>query len=250
MPEFPKTSGWPERLWRNANSADIARGIVPGARVWHMFGLTDTVSDIERIIRETGMPNTLTVPAGGQLSIVSTSASDTGVIKVRYLDGSLVEKTEAIQLNGLTPVLSVATDIRAINNAYLMNNGAIGNIVGTIGGVQQLRVNIGDIQYNAALYRVPAGKRLMINSMFAGSTSGSTVAKAQVKFEGTFANGDVFGEQGYLHPFAAVGLQDNSVTLSEFGPFAVPEGQWVAFVALTDKPATVTAGAFGWLEDA
>lgn len=250
MPEFPKTSGWPERLWRNVNTFDIARGIVPGSKLWHIFGLTDTVAGVERIVQETGMPDTLTVPAGVRLSVVSTSASDTGILKIRYLDGSLVERTEAVQLNGLTPVLTQATDIRAVNNAYLMNNGAVGTITASASGIQQLRINQGDVQYNAALYRVPAGKRLMVNAMFAGSTSGSTAAKTVVKFEGSFANGDVFGDQGYLHPLAAVGLQDNSVTLSDFGPFAVSEGQWVAFTAISDKPATVTAGAFGWLEDA
>ena len=194
------------------------------------------------------MPNTLTVPNDVQLSVVSTSAADTGIIKVRYLDANLIERVEAVQLNGLTAVLTHATDIRAINNAFLMNGGAVGTITGTAGGVEHLRINALDVQYNAALYRVPAGKRLMLTSMFAGSSSGSTVAKTIVKFEGSFANGDRFADQGYLHPFAAIGLQDNSETLT-FGPFAIPSGEWIAFTATSDKPATVSAGAFGWLEN-
>lgn len=249
MPEFPKTSGWPERLWRNANTFDIARGIVPGSKQWYMFGLTNTESNVERLIRETGMPNTLTVMAGSQLSVVSTSASDTAVLKILYLDGTLTERVEAVQMNGTTPVLTQATNIRAINGAYLMNNGAVGTITGTAGGIQQLRINALDIQYNAALYRVPAGKRLMLDTMFAGSTSGSSAAKAIVKVEGSFANGDLFGDQGFLHPVAGVGMQDVSVTMPNFGPFAIPAGQWIGFTAITDKVATVTAGAFGWLED-
>lgn len=248
MPNFPKTSGWPERTWRNVYAADVARGYVPGAQQWHMFGITDTASNVERIIREVGMPNTMTVPNGVQLTVVSTSAADTMTLKIRYLDGDLVERVEAVQLTGTTPVLTQATDIRAINNAYVLNGGAVGTITGSAGGVQQLRINPGDVQYNAALYRVPAGKRLMIATMFAGSSSGSTVAKAIVKFEGSFANGDRFADQGYLHPMAAIALQDNSETMT-FGPFAIPSGEWIAFTVISDKPATVSAGAFGWLEN-
>ena len=248
MPNFPKTSGWPERTWRNLYASDVARGYVPGAQQWHLFGITETEAGVERIIRETGMPNTLTVPDSVQLSVVSTSASDTMLLKIRYLDGNLNERTETVQLNGLTPVLTQATDIRAINSAYIIGSGATGTITGTSGGVQHLRINPGDVHYNAALYRVPAGKRLMVTSMFAGSSSGSTVAKTIVKFEGSFANGDRFAEQGYLHPLAAIGLQDNSETLT-FGPFAIPSGEWLAFTAVSDKPGTVSAGAFGWLEN-
>jgi hypothetical protein len=33
-----KTAGWPERLWRTNNDADIARGNVPGSTPFSTFG--------------------------------------------------------------------------------------------------------------------------------------------------------------------------------------------------------------------
>ena len=97
MTQFPKTSGWPERIWRNANVADIARGLVPGAKPFAFFGEHISTGAVARqVLWETGMPATLTVPAGIGLSLVSNSAGDIGRrLKLAYLDGDLlaVQKT-------------------------------------------------------------------------------------------------------------------------------------------------------------
>jgi hypothetical protein len=70
-----------------------------------------------------------------------------------------------------------------------------------------------------------------------------------LKLETSFINGDSFANLGFLHPIAAIALQDSSSTLGGFGPFPIPAGEWVGFTASCDKAADVVAGLFGWIED-
>lgn len=250
MPGFPKTSAWPERLWRNNNMADIARGIVPGTLPFSAFGEKVVSGSGASVVWQTGMPNTLTVPDGIQLTIVSTSALDTGDIVIKYLDGDLLQQQEIVTLNGLTPVTTTATDIRALNNAYSKFGPVNGAITMTSGGVTYGRMTAGDIQFHTSMIRVPADKRLMITSIYAGAASGSSDSRVIISLVTSFINGDSFGEQGYLHPLAAVVLQDNSAAFPDFGPFPIPSGEWVGFQAKWDKSVDITAGFFGWMEDA
>ena len=246
-----KTSGWPERLWRSNNRADIARGNVPGTTPFSTFGENITsgaATDV--VVWETGMPNTLTVPSSIQLSVASTSASDTGQIGMRYLDGDLLERVEVLTLNGTTTVLTAATDVRAITNVYAKGGPVVGTVSLTNGGVTYALIPAGDIQFNTSMVRVPANKRLMLTSIYAGSTSSTADAKCVIKLETTFINGDSFADQGYLHPLGAVALQNNTATFPDFGPFPIPGGEWVGFTFKCDKAVDVTAGMFGWLEDA
>lgn len=230
--------------------ADVARGKVTGAYPYAVFGQIDATAGVETIVWETGMPASFTVPNSIQLTVSSSSASDTGTVKIKYLDGNLVAQEEEIQLAGTTPVLTQATDIRAINNAYSMNGALVGNVTFSSGGTVYAYIPAGDLQFNSTLQRVPAGKRLMIHSIYAGSASGSSAARAIIKLESTAINGDSFAEQGYLHPLGAIAAQDNSATLAGVPPFAVNAGEWVALTVLCDKDATVTGGMFGWFEDA
>lgn len=241
------TQSWHERLWRTNNAADIARGLVPGARAIAAFGERVTAGPVtDEILWETGMPGALTVPDNIQISFVS-SAADTRRLKFVYLDGDLVERVETVTLNGTTPVLSVATDIRFINNLYSLDGSAATTVTGTHDGTTYVRLNAGDVQFNQAMYRVPAGRRLMVNALYAGATSGTAAAKVTLKAETSFFNGDRFGDDGILHPVGAVGLQDNAVTLP-FGPFPIPAGEIIALTFKCDKAADVVGGFFGWTE--
>lgn len=250
MPYSFKTSGWPERLWRTNNNADIARGNVPGSITYSTFGQRNVVANVESVVRETGMPTTLTVPDNIQLTVVSTSASDIGNIVIKYLDGNLFAQEERITLNGLTPVTTVATDIRAINNVYSLNGPVVGNINFTSGGTRYAYIPAGDVQFNTSLQRIPANKRLMVQALYGGAASGSSAARVVIKLETSFINGDSFAEAGVLHPIGAIALQDSSTSIGGNGIFPVPPGEWIGFTAKSDKDATVTAGLFGYLEDA
>jgi len=245
-----KTSGWPERLWRTNNDADIARGNVPGSVPFSTFGEGLFTGSGSSIVWQTGMPATLTVPNSIQLTLVSTSASDVGNIVIKYLDGNLLEQYEVVALNGTTPVVTVATDIRAINNAYSTFGPVNGTITLTNGGVTYGRMTAGDLQFHTSMIRVPSNKRLMLTGVYAGSASGSSASRVVISLVTSFINGDSFAEEGYLHPLAAVAFQDNSATFPNFGPFPIPSGEWVGFKAKWDKDADITAGMFGYMEDA
>lgn len=241
------TQSWHERLWRANNTSDIARGAVPGAKPFAMFGEKITSGAVTNsILWETGMPDPLTVPDSVQMSFVS-SAPDTRRLKLVYLDGDLNEQVETVTLNGTTPVLTAATDVRFINNLYSLDGSAATTVTVTNGGTTYARLNSGDVQFNQAMYRVPAGRRLMLTSLYAGATSGSAAARVTVKAEASFFNGDRFADDGILHPVGAVGLQDGAVTLP-FGPFPVPAGEIAALTFKCDKAADVVGGFFGWTE--
>jgi len=243
-------SGWPERLWRTNNDADISRGNVPGSAPYSTFGEKVVTGSGTSIVWQTGMPNTLTVPDNVQLTIVSTSASDTGEIVLNYLDGNLNQRYETVTLDGLTPVTTSATDIRALNNAYSRNGPVVGTITMTSGAVTYGRMTAGDIQFHTSMIRVPANKRLMLTGVYAGSASGSSDSRVTISLVTSFINGDSFADDGYLHPVAAVSIQDSSATFPNFGPFPIPAGEWVGFRATWDKATTITAGFFGYIENA
>src|SRR3990167_3587118 len=82
---------------------------------------------------------TVVNPTGEQARVVSTSASDalagTGIqkVKITYFDNTWKQKSEIVTLNGLTPVLTTATNIFRIESfeAFQMGTNPFG-AVGTI----------------------------------------------------------------------------------------------------------------------
>jgi hypothetical protein len=243
------TQSWHERLWRTNNLADIARGEVPGAKPFSAFGERITSGPVTDVpLWETGMPSTLAVPDSIQLAFAA-SAADTRRLKLVYLDGDLLEQYETITLTGTTPVLTAATDIRFVNGLYSLDGSAATTVTATSGGVTYARLNAGSVNFSQAIYRVPAGRRLMVNSLYAGAASGSSASRVVIKAEVTFFNGDSFAEQGILHPVGGIALQDSAVTLP-FGPFPVPAGEIAALTFKCDKAADVVGGFFGWTETA
>jgi hypothetical protein len=244
----PRTSGWPERTWRNLYGMDVARGIVPGAQPYVVYG--ERVfggAASEAVLWETGMPLTLTVPDNVALSVSAASASDYGKqVRLVYLDSDLVSSSVVLTLSS-TP--QTTPQIRAVETMYSLDGNVVGAVTAATGGTTYALIPAGSTKYDTAVRRIPAGKRLMVHSMYAGSTSGSSAARVNVKLVASFFNGDSFAEEGYLLTYAAVGLQDNTTTLGMSHPLAIPAGEWVGFVASCDKGADITAGIFGWLED-
>jgi hypothetical protein len=238
---------WHERLWRANNVAAIARGEVPGARPIAMFGERVTSgATADHVLWETGMPDTLTVPDSVQMSFVS-SGTDTRRVRFVYLDDNLVEQNEIVTLNGTTPVLSAATDVRFVNNLYSLDGPAARTVTVTNGVTTYARLNTGEVHFNQALYRVPASHRLMLTTLYGGSVSGTAAAKTVLKVETSFFNGDSFADDGILHPVGGVAVQDTAVTIP-FGPFPIRAGEIVALTFKCDKAADVLGGFFGWTE--
>lgn len=242
------TQSWHERLWRTNNTADIARGLVPNTKPFSVYGERITAGAVtDSVLWETGMPNALTVPQGVRLSFVAAGAT-TQRLKMVYLDGDLVERIETITLTGATPVLTQATDIRFVNRTYSLDGALLQGVTATAGGTTYVVIPAGAVQFDGAIYRIPAGKRLMLTALYGGAVSGTSASRVVLKIETSFFNGDRFADSGVLHPGGAVALQDNAVTLP-FGPFPVPAGEIVAMTFKCDKAADVVGGFFGWLEN-
>jgi len=240
---------WPERIWRSQYGLDVARGDVAESRPISTFGEYVSSGPMnEQPVWETTMGSTFVVPNRVQLSVVSTSAADTGQIVLHYLDGDLNEQTEVITLTGLTPGLTQAADVRAVLSAYHRGGPPAGDVTMTSGGVTYGKIGVGSVQLDTSFFRVPAGKIFVVHSLYAGAVSGTSAARVVIKIQTTRVLLDSYADEGILYPLAAVGVQDTSVTLGLPHPLAVPSGEWIGLTATSNKAADVTAGLFGWIE--
>lgn len=237
---------------------EIARGNVRGAYPYAVYGkLTTTNAATDALIRDHD-GTVLNVPQGVQLSVVSTSAADTAAgtgartVVIEYLNGDLDYSFEMVTLNGTTPVLTLATDVRWVQAMHVATAGsgtkAAGNVTVTNGGVSYLQIAVGERTGHNSFTRVPRQRRLFITQMYAGSSSGSSASRVLVEGVSTQINGLDQSETGLYYKVAGIALQDGSTTLTLTAPFPVNAGQIFGFVATCDKAATITAGYMGWIE--
>ena len=256
---------WNERLWRLmfTQQLEITRGRVEGSYPVVIDGhLTTSGSATDVLILDgSTIKDPSVAPSTGlQMSIVSTSAQDgpggTGVrsIIVHYLDADLVSRTETVTLNGTTPVLTVATNIRWVGEIHLLTYGTdkafAGDLTVTNAGTRYKFILAGSRTTRSSAYRVPAGKRLIVHTLYAGATSGTSAAKVTVDFVASRINDTSFADVGLLVTQGTIALQDSSVVLADGALYAIPEGEIIALRATTDNSATITGGFYGWIEDA
>ena len=238
---------------------DVSRGLVSGAQPFSGYGKKTTVGADSGVLWPNG---TYTFPpaAGVQMSLVSTSASDasagTGIrtISIQYLDASLATQTEVVTLNGVTPVNTVATNIRFIQCMSMVTFGsgkaAAGSITATNGGTTYSYIATGDVRCTSSVRMVPAGKKLFVSSMVAGSASGTAAASTVVNAATPNFNGTDFTTSSVFIPIASSTFQDNSSGITVSCPLMFTAGQSFGMTFTTDKAATVTGQWFGWLENA
>lgn len=238
---------------------DIARGIVPGGEPYGSYGERTTAGAESNILWPNG---TYALPpaAGVQLSLVSASASDaaggTGIrtLEVEYLDANLDPQTEVVTLNGLTPVSTVATNVRFVECMRMVTYGsgkaAAGAITASSGGQAYSYITAGARRCSSSVRMVPRGKRAMVTSMYGGSVSGSAAAKAIVRIVTPNFAGRDYTADSVFFPLFSAGYQDNSSGLTIPCPLSFTEGQVIGMAFEVDKAATVTGSWFGWLEPA
>jgi hypothetical protein len=238
----------------------IAKGLIPGAYSFNSYGERTTAG------AETNFPvwpdGAFNIPAstGVQMSFVSTSAADSSAganirtIEMHYLDVNLVEQVETIILNGLTPVLSVATDVRFIQCLHILTFGtnafAAGIITASNAGVTYSQIIANDLRCSSAFRMVPAGKVLYIDAMFGSSISGAAAARTILKFVSNTTDNNVFSNPLILLPLSSIGIQDGAALLTMPPQNGFPAGAIVGFTHTTDKAATISASWFGHMENA
>jgi len=237
---------------------EVARGNVRTAYPIAAYGRLIAGSGVTSTLVRDQDGASLDVPQSVQLTVVSSSASDTSngtgarTLVIEYLNGTLDLSIELITLSGTTPVTTVALDVRWVQAVYVATAGsgkvAAGNIDIKHNSTIYARISTGQRTTHSSFRRVPRGKKLYISSMYAGSSSGTAATSTVVELVSTQVDGLNQQETGLFYPQAGVALQDTSVTLSQRMALPVDEGHIVGFVATCDKGATITAGFTGWVE--
>jgi hypothetical protein len=237
---------------------DVSRGAVVGARNTGGYGEKVTSGADSGVLWSNG---TYSFPpaAGVQLSVVSTSANDTAAgtgvrqIVISYLDATLVEHTEVVTLNGLTPVLTVATDVRFIQTAFAVAVGsgqkAAGVVSMSASAVSYSEIPVGHLRESAATRMVPKGKKIFVTSAFAGSISGTAAAKTIVRLGTPTLGGFDLTTSGVFVPVLSAAFQDSSGGLTVPCPIPFTEGQTIGMTFETDKAATVIGSWSGYMEN-
>ena len=252
--------------WRPKASGDykydISRGKVTGAKPFYGYGriTTGAAVDTPSLIWPNGAwsapPST-----GVQISVVSTNANDTvagtgaRVLRVIYLDTSLSEQYEDINMNGTTTVLSVATNIRFIQCTFVLEFGsgvyAAGNISLSNGsGSNYSYIEAGAIRCSSSARMVPAGKRLIITQAIGSSLSPNSPAATNIQIATSKFEGVDYSANSVLIPFGDLGFQDNSFGIEFIVPAKFDEGTIIGMLATTDKSAIISGSWYGFIEDA
>lgn len=237
---------------------EISRGKISGATPFASYGRYVATGAITDQIIWPGGVYSLPPATGVQMTLVSTSTSDaagqTGIqsVHIHYLDNQLYERVETLALNGTTPVTTVATNIRFIQCLYMATYGtgkkAAGTISATNGGNTYAQIASGSMRCASSVRMVPKGKKLFVNALSAGSSSGAAAASVIVKFAGTYLEGHDYSADSVFLPYSSTALQDNAEAIVLPVPFSFGEGIAVGMMCTTDKAATIVGSWFGWLE--
>jgi len=241
----------------------IGRGLVPGAYPMSGYGQYVSTGPVTNHVIWPDGTFLLPPPAGLQMSIVSTSANDDGspvgtgvrTIDIHYLDANLNPMIENLTMNGVTPVLTVATNIRFIQCVHIRTAGSLKSAAGVItassGGQIYSQIDAGSRRCSSTARMVPAGKQLFVGGATGGSVSGTAAAGAIIKISSTYFDGHDLSDQGIFMPFGSISMQDMSVAYTfpiPAGPF--PAGSVVLMEVTVDKASTITGNWFGWVENA
>lgn len=199
-------------------------------------------------------------PTTMQMKVVSTSAGDTAAgigirqVHIDYLDANYKLKTTSVTLNGLTPVLTVPTDILRINAFHSMSTGSnvvgVGDVTLTAAGngtVYSL-IAAGDNTARQAIYTIPDGMWGYISHWQA--SSGSTGNHfCQTILAATTHNMEYYPGTFLLQD--EHGTQNGGVSITFPIPLPMPPKTDIRLAAIGDAVnANITAlGAImGWLE--
>lgn len=209
-----------------------------------------------------GVATTLVFPnqsTGEQCTLVSTSANDSAAgsgaqqIDVHYLDNNGVEQVETVTMNGVTPVNTVATNIRFIQYIHTqrvaaINNVAAGNITiystATPANIFNFLSAGSNISLNSARM-VPAGKTFYLSFIKAEGTDNKPLSvrlRATCDYEGVLTtNIFIFDEIFELY--------NSGVFMQLSVPRKMPAFTIIKGTAFTSSLGGVASISYGgWIE--
>jgi len=185
----------------------VARGQIAGHSNIIIYGWTNQLANTaygpawEGLTQSGGLypfPST-----AAQLSIVSSSASDTSALSVQIngLDSNFNTLSEVIALNGTTTVTSVNSYLR-INGVTCTNGSNVGNISFKQGSTLLAQINAGTGQNQASIYTVPAGYTFYtlrsLKTANIGFTNGSWINFQVQQYDNTTGVTKISSEQTYV----------------------------------------------------
>ena len=249
----------------------LAEGDIAGHSIFSKLGYLGSGSTSEQDVF--GYGGVYTFPASaGNVSVVSSNDNDgktngaacTGVrvVTIHYLDGSYVEKTLDVTLNGTTVVDTTVGDIFRINNFRVKSFGSgtttykpIGNLdihkVGTATEVYS-RILLGNTRARNSVYTVPNGKTIYITSMAVGCTKGSTTGNTAVfTLRATYDDkaASLLTAGKFFMPYAEINHMDGQVTREFHIPLKFVAHTDIKVSVLCGQSATIcTSSIRGWLE--
>lgn len=174
-----------------------------------------------------GTATTIPIPptAGQQMEVVSTSVADDGsppgtgvqTLDIHYIDANGLEKEEHITMNGTTPVPTVATDIRFVQDIHALTVGSNLAAVGAITISQFGAPATVYSQISAGMNRalnstrmVPAGKVLIIRNFNASGGAAAGGKAADIRLRSTSHHGLILP----VSPNPVFVLEDNFLSFN------------------------------------
>ena len=143
-----------------AEGVDIAKGVVMDASQRNIFGTTGGTANIVTTEFRTPweLASNYTFPtAAAQMSLVSTSASDTAVtVLILGLDADYNPISEVKTLTGTTPITTTNSYFR-INDIVCTAGNAVGDITLSVGANVYSKILAGNGRDQKAVYTVPKG---------------------------------------------------------------------------------------------
>ena len=216
----------------------VSRGQIPGHTLRNLFGTATAIGTSFVTPWELANTNALPfLPAQAQLTLSSSSASDTAVsILINGLDDNYEIVTEVVALNGLTGV-TTTKEFRFINDLITVVGNAVGLVSAKVGATTYAAINAGYGRNQAAVFHVPAGYSFYLGRIDAFTAS----ANNDNKFL-TFRNRNTFSD-GRIFNVAQTEFLER-MDIQRVFPFKVPEKTCIEFQFRLNS-TTADIGVFG-----
>lgn len=241
---------------------EIAKEAIAGYRGFYGFGEREDLPNAT-VGADVWLGSTVQLPipnqvSGEQMTIVSTSASDTSLgtgirtIEVHYLDNDGYEQTEHITMSGLTPVNTVSTNIRFVQDMHANSVGS--NTVG-VGDITIYRTSDAARVYNiikaggnmslTISRMVPVGNTLFLRGWNCSATKSNNVT---MRLRSTDHNGELVGDVFLFKDTA--NLKDSTYSKEFMYTVIIPQLSIIKISVWSQTSgANVSASWFGTLVD-
>ena len=156
----------------------VGRGLITYHQTVAIFGYsagignTSTPQTVWEGANNATQNNYTYLSTASQLTLVSSSASDTGSVFISGLDANFNLLSEILTLNGTTNVTSVNSYLR-VNGLYCTNFSNVGTITAKVSTTVYGQINPGYGQTQMAVYTVPNGYTFYQTLLQANSTLSS-----------------------------------------------------------------------------